>query len=94
MALLDLIRQAVKDDRVEVSTHAYRQIIDRNMGFETIIQGIERGILLEDYSLSRGQARILVQQRDSNGAMVHVVWDAPDEASPNVVLVTAFYPDR
>jgi len=94
MSLFDQIREAVLAEKVEISDHAYEQLLERGIDFEEVIVGIRTAILLEDYSQMRGEARILVAQKESGGGIIHVVWDAPVETNPNVVLVTAFRSGR
>jgi hypothetical protein len=90
--LLRHIQEAVRAGHVEISDHAYEQLIERNIDFEQTIAGLEKAILLKDYSAFTSLKRVLVSQSESDGTVIHVVWDAPDETTPDAVLVTAFRP--
>lgn len=93
IGLLRHIQAAVRAGNVEVSEHAYERMVERFFDVEEVLAGVQRAILIEDYTESRGEPRILVQQRASSGAPYYAVWEAPEEMKPIVLLVTAYRPD-
>ncbi len=90
--LFRTIRELVLREQVIISEHGYEQLLLRNIDFEEVIAGIRAAMLLEDYSASRGEPRVLVQQTESNGRPIHVVWELGREPGEYAVLVTAFRP--
>lgn len=87
------IRELILREQVIITEHGYEQLLLRNVDFEEVIAGIRAAMLLEDYSESRGELRVLIQQTESNGRPIHVVWELSDEPGECAVLVTAFRPD-
>lgn len=91
-ALLRHIQQAVQAGDVEIADHALLRMLERQIDLGQIVEGVMRAKLLEDYSSSRQEPRLLVAQRDATGREIHVVWEASEDGS--AVLVTVFEPER
>jgi len=91
---LQKVTDAVRAGRVRLSDHALTRMLERNIDILSALDGLNRATIMEDYSLSRGTPRVLVSQREPNGRVLHVVWDAPENEEQDAVLVTVFHPDR
>ncbi|MEX2215714.1 MAG: DUF4258 domain-containing protein [Phycisphaeraceae bacterium] len=92
--LLRAIQDAVRQGRVEIADHALERFLERDVDIEETIEGVQQATLLEDYSVTRQEPRILVAQRESSGRVIHVVWEAPTDTTPDAVIVTVIRPQR
>lgn len=90
-ALLRRIQHAVQAGRLRISDHALTRMLERNIDIQTTVDGINGATLLEDYSLTRHEPRILVVQSRPGGRTVHAVWEATE--TNEAVLVTVFDPE-
>jgi len=90
-SLFEYMKELVRQGHVVISEHAYRRLIWRNIDLEIVIAGLENGTLLEDYSLSRSEPRILVRQRETGRYMIDVVWELSIDQGHEAVLITAFH---
>lgn len=88
------IKDAVLAGRVRLSDHALTRMLERNIDILSALDGLSHATIVKDYSLSRGTPRVLVSQREPNGRVLHVVWDAPENDVQDAVLVTVYHPDR
>jgi len=92
--VLTKVRQAANEGRVMVSDHALLRMLERQVDIQSTVSGVHRAIMVEDYSVSRQEPRVLVAQREPNGRTIHVVWEAPETDEADAVIVTVFHPDR
>ena len=74
-----------------ISRHGLRELAVDGIVAEDILAGVSSAILVEDYPDSRKEPSVLVLQYDGDGEPVHVMWGAPKDGSP-AVLVTAYRP--
>lgn len=91
--LLERIQSLVKSGHVRVSEHGYDELADDGLEAREIVAGLRDGRALEEYPEYGKGPCVLVLQRDSNEAPVHVVWGIPKGADAPAVVVTAYRPD-
>jgi hypothetical protein len=78
---------------VRVSAHGYEELAADGLSARELVEGIEFGIVLEDYpNFPKGRC-VLVLQHDECHRPVHVVWGIPPGHERPAVLVTAYRPD-
>lgn len=74
-----------------VSRHGFRELAADDIVAEEMLAGIGDAVLVEDYPDTRKEPSVLVLQYDGEARPVHVMWGAPKDGSP-AVLVTAYRP--
>ena len=90
--LFDTIRNAVRDDRFFVSSHADERCEEREIASWQVVVGLEAADLLEERLDSEPHPSIVARQELVDGAEVEVVWAwMPD--SGRAILVTVYFPD-
>ena len=90
--LLRQIQHAVKLGNVRISDHALSRMLERHIDVLDAVNGVEHAKLLEDYSTTRHEPRILVVQTEIDGRAINVVWEfAADDG--DAVMVTVFHPE-
>jgi hypothetical protein len=88
------VRDAVAEDRVHVSEHAYDEALEDALDIVEVIEATLRGEVVEDYPDDRRGASCLVLLRvGDDETAVHAVWGY-NEAGGRAVLVTAYRPDE
>jgi Domain of unknown function (DUF4258) len=86
------IRELVRQRKVRVSDHGNEETREDDMDPELLVQGIENGILVEDYpDAFKGPTVLLLQ--DYLGKPVHVVWGLARAQQNIATLITAYFPD-
>ena len=91
---LERIRRLVQDGAVRVSEHGYDELSADGIFARDAIAGIADAILVEDYPEYPKGPCVLVLEKDSRNASLHVVWGIPKGKTSPAVLVTAYRPDR
>ena len=86
------IRELVRQRKVRVSDHGNEETQEDGMNPEFLVDGVESGILIEDYpDAFKGPSVLVLQLYD--GEPAHVVWGLA-RANPNIAtLITAYFPD-
>jgi hypothetical protein len=87
--ILDLIR----NKSVFVSHHGYDEMMYDNILFRDAIEGVEKGVVVEEYAEYHKGPCVLVLQVDRAGQPIHVVWGIPKNEPSIAVLITAYRPD-
>lgn len=83
----------IRVGEVRISEHGYDELSEDQLTAREVIAGIEEAVVVEEYlSYPKGPS-ILLLQKDSSGAPVHVVWGVPKGHDKPAVLVTAYRPD-
>lgn len=83
----------IRVGEVRISEHGYDELSEDQLTAREVIAGIEEAVVVEEYlSYPKGPS-ILLLQKDSAGAPVHVVWGVPKGHDKPAVLVTAYRPD-
>ena len=86
------IRELVRQRKVRVSDHGNEETQEDDMDPQLLVQGIENGILVEDYpDAFKGPTVLLLQ--DYLGKPVHVVWGLARAQQDIATLITAYFPD-
>jgi len=87
--IMDLVRRG----EVRISAHGYDEMAEDDILAREAIEGLEAGVVVEDYPEYQKGPCVLVLQRDRNGGPVHTVWGIPNGTQTPAVLVTAYRPD-
>jgi hypothetical protein len=91
--ILERIRELLREGKVRISVHGYDELANDKLTVDEIMAGVVGAAVVEDYpDFGRGPA-VLVLQRDSVDAPVHVVWGIAKGTIEPAVLVTAYRPD-
>jgi hypothetical protein len=92
-SLLARIQTLVREGKLRVSLHGYRELAADDIPLEEIIEGVAAALPIEEYPAFAKGPCVLVLQPDRQHRPIHVVWGiAKDKMSP-AVLVTAYRPD-
>ena len=91
--LAEQIRALVKAGDVLISGHGYDELAEDGLSAREVLDGIEEGMVVEEYPDYPKGACVLVLQKDKQGSPVHVVWGIPKGHDRPAVLVTAYRPD-
>jgi hypothetical protein len=90
---LEQIRALVASGDVRVSLHGYDELAADTIRLRDIIDGLETGVVVEDYPTYPKGPCVLVLEHDRDGRPVHVVWGIPAGQSKPAVVITAYRPD-
>lgn len=89
----DKVREAIADERVHVSEHAYDEAIDDHLSIVDVISRTPSGgEVVEDYPKDPRGPSCLVLLYVHEDKPVHAVW-ALDVGSGGAILVTVYRPD-
>ena len=91
--ILEQVQTLVASGEVRISAHGYDELSDDGIAARDIISGVATARTLEEYpDFPKGRC-VLVLQRDSRDAPIHVVWGVPRGSDKPAVVVTAYRPD-
>lgn len=90
--LFQRIRRLVDALSIRISEHGYDELAADNIYARDVVDGIAKGLVIEEYPDYPKGPCILVLQKDRNGNPIHVVWGIPKQASEPAVVVTAYRP--
>jgi hypothetical protein len=89
----DKLQRLISQGKVRISEHGYDELADDSLSAREVVEGLPRGIVIEEYpDFAKGPCALFLQQ-DVTGRPVHVVWGIPKGYDEPVVLVTAYRPD-
>ncbi len=87
------VKKLVAAGDVRISEHGYDELSEDRIPVRAILNGVDEGVVVEDYpEFSKGPA-VLVLQFDEQHRPIHVVWGIPKGRSNPTVVVTAYRPD-
>lgn len=87
------ILELVRTGQMRISAHGYDELAADDILIDDILEGLEQGIVVEDYPTYRKGPCVLVLQFDADGYPIHVLWGIPLNKSTPAVVVTAYRPD-
>jgi Domain of unknown function (DUF4258) len=90
---LQRIRELVANGTVRISAHGYDERAMDDIMINDIIDGVDNGLLVEDYPDYAKGPCVLVLERAAAGRPIHVVWGIPLGKPSPAVVVTAYRPD-
>jgi hypothetical protein len=92
--VFEAIREALAEERVHVSEHAYDEALEDGLDILEVIESSARGGVIEDYPDDpRGASCLVLLRIGDDEAPAHAVWGY-NEASGSAVLVTVYRPDE
>lgn len=89
----EAIKQLVEANEIRISDHGYDELSNDDLTAREIVNGIKKGIAIEDYPNYPKGASVLVLQTDIDDKPIHVVWGIPKGKKSPAVLITAYKPD-
>jgi len=92
-ATFERIRALVRSGDIRISDHGYDEMSEDNILVRDLIDGVQNGIVVEDYPTYAKGPCVLIYQLDHSREPLHVVWGIPKDASSPAVVVTAYRPD-
>ncbi len=90
---LKKIQNLIARGEAEVSVHGYDELAADGLSVREIMLGVGEGKVIEYYPRYKKGPCVLILQKDSGKAPIHVVWGIPKEKTGPAVLVTAYRPD-
>ena len=87
------IRTLIAAGDFRISDHAYRQILERELIIEQLVESARHAEIVEDYPDFHKGPSVLILSR-TEGQAVHMVWGIPKNQAGPAWLVTAYVPDR
>ena len=91
-ATFERIRALVRSGDIKISDHGYDEMSDDNILARDVIDGVQDGIVVEDYPTYAKGPCVLISQLDHERRPLHVVWGIPKNFSSPAVVVTAYRP--
>jgi hypothetical protein len=91
-ATFERIRALVRSGDIKISDHGYDEMSDDNILARDVIEGVQDGIVVEDYPTYVKGPCVLIFQLDHERQPLHVVWGIPKNFSSPAVVVTAYRP--
>jgi hypothetical protein len=91
-SLLDLVRQAVSDDRYVVSWHADERCEERGVSEWQIVAGLDDAELTREQPATQPNPTVVVRQILADGTEVEVVWSWLAQTR-RAKLVTVYFVD-
>jgi hypothetical protein len=91
-ATFERIRALVRSGDIKISDHGYDEMSDDNILARDVIEGVQDGIVVEDYPTYAKGPCVLIFQLDHERQPLHVVWGIPKNFSSPAVVVTAYRP--
>ncbi|SRR6266498_570039 len=92
MSTLDKVRELVSKREVYISDHGYDELANDAILVQDILAGVSTAVVIEDYPTYYKGPCVLVLQRETLGAPIHVAWRIPKDALSPAVIVTAYRP--
>jgi hypothetical protein len=87
------VQRLVTQRAVQVSDHAYDELIKDSLFVGEVFSGMPRAVLVEDYPTAAKGPSVLVLQQDFKGRPIHVLWGIPKGQETPAVIITAYRPD-
>jgi hypothetical protein len=87
------VRALVTEGKVHISEHGYDELAADNILVLDVLNGVDSGLVVEDYPQFAKGPSVLVLQTDALGRPIHVLWGIPRGRVEPAVLVTAYRPD-
>jgi hypothetical protein len=90
---IEKVRSLIRAGDVRLSEHGYDELAEDGLTAREVLGGIEEAVVVEEYPDFPKGPCVLLLQKDSAGAPIHVVWGIPKGHDRPVVMVTAYRPD-
>jgi hypothetical protein len=90
---LATVQILVSQGKLRISEHGYNELAADGLFAGALLDGLDQAEMVEDYPNYPKGPCVLVLQRDSQNAMVHVLWGIAKGTTEPAVLVTAYRPD-
>jgi hypothetical protein len=87
------VRALVAQGKARISEHGYDELAADNILVVDVLDGVDTGIVVEDYPQFAKGPSVLVLQTDASGGPIHVLWGIPKGSTEPAVVVTAYRPD-
>ena len=92
-SFFDKILDCIITNKVLVSNHGYDEMMQDNIFFRDIMEGVVNATVIEEYPEYHKWPCVLVLQNDRAGELIHVVWGIPKQGPSYAIVVTAYRPD-
>ena len=91
--IFEAILELIERREIAISNHGYDEMANDFISVRDVIEGIEKGMVVENYPNYPKGPCVLLLQKGSNGEPIHAVWGIPKGLNSPAVLVTAYRPD-